>query len=219
MRPLLKKTLLLLFVACTLGVLALVVFPGLKYEIYRRLPPDIRWDISYAVTDKFVVGMVYFVERGDQLLMVRHTYQDKWALPGGWVERHESFEESARRELNEELSVHLDDFEVLEVNKVPRSGIINIAIRGRLQDEEVAIRDSEIFGYRFFDLDKLPDNVIYTHKPYIQRYLQEHARRSQAGDIPDAISPEVPGIELPESEVPEGDTETGESAGADNPAP
>ncbi|WP_288131676.1 NUDIX domain-containing protein [Microbulbifer sp.] len=219
MRPLLKKTLLLLFVACTLGVLALVVFPGLKYEIYRRLPPDIRWDISYAVTDKFVVGMVYFVERGDQLLMVRHTYQDKWALPGGWVERHESFEESARRELNEELSVHLDDFEVLEVNKVPRSGIINIAIRGRLQDEEVAIRDSEIFGYRFFDLDKLPDNVIYTHKPYIQRYLQEHARRSQAGGIPDAISPEVPGIELPESEVPEGDTETGESAGADNPAP
>ena len=206
MRSLLKKAVLLLLLAGALLAAALALFPGLKYEIYRRLPPSIRWDISYAVTDKFVVGMVYFVERGEQLLMVRHTYQDKWALPGGWVERHESFEESARRELNEELSVHIDDFEVLEVNKVPRSGIINIAIRGRLHDEKVVIRDDEIFGYRFFDLDKLPDNVIYTHKPYIRRYLQEHARSRMDEKIPDPMSPEVPGIELPEAKAPESPT-------------
>ncbi|WP_078083614.1 NUDIX hydrolase [Microbulbifer mangrovi] len=175
MRSFLTKAILTLLAAGALVALLFVVFPGLKYEVYRKLPPKIRWNISYALTDKFVVGMVYFVERNNQLLLVRHSYQDKWALPGGWVERNESFEESARRELDEELNIKIDDFEVLEVNKVPRSGIINIAIRGRLKDKHIAIRDGEIYGYRFFELHMLPEDVIYTHKPYIERYLE--ARR------------------------------------------
>lgn len=172
MRSFVKKAILLLLALGLLTASAFVVFPGLKYELYRKLPPKIRWNISYALTDKFVVGMVYFVERNNQLLLVRHTYQDKWALPGGWMERNESFEESARRELREELNIKIDEFEVLEVNKVPRSGIINIAIRGRLKDQHIAIGDGEIYGYRFFDLHRLPDDVIYTHKPYIKRYLE-----------------------------------------------
>ncbi|QKX16343.1 NUDIX hydrolase [Microbulbifer sp. YPW1] len=185
MRSFLTKAILTLFAAGALVALLFVVFPGLKYEVYRKLPPKIRWNISYALTDKFVVGMVYFVERNNQLLLVRHSYQDKWALPGGWVERNESFEESARRELREELDIRIDDFEVLEVDKVPRSGIINIAIRGRLKDKQVAIRDGEIYGYRFFELHMLPDDVIYTHKPYIKRYLE--ARRP----------PRIPPVEQP----------------------
>ncbi|WP_428819950.1 NUDIX hydrolase [Microbulbifer sp. MCCC 1A16149] len=185
MRSFLTKAILTLLASGALVALLFVVFPGLKYEVYRKLPPKIRWNISYALTDKFVVGMVYFVERNNQLLLVRHSYQDKWALPGGWVERNESFEESARRELREELDIRIDDFEVLEVDKVPRSGIINIAIRGRLKDKQVAIRDGEIYGYRFFELHMLPDDVIYTHKPYIERYLE--ARRP----------PRIPPVEQP----------------------
>ncbi|WP_160152188.1 NUDIX hydrolase [Microbulbifer sp. ALW1] len=185
MRRILKKSILATVLLGLLAALAFVLFPGLKYEIYRQLSPKLRWNISYALTDKFVVGMVYFVERDRQLLLVRHSYQDKWALPGGWVERHESFEESARRELDEELDIRIDDFEVLEVNKVPRSGIINIAIRGRLQDKRVMIRDSEIFGYRFFDLDQLPEDILYTHKPYIRRYLESY-------QAPQAIPAQAP---------------------------
>lgn len=188
MRSSLKKAIFLLLALSVPVALAFVAFPGLKYELYRKLPPKIRWNISYALTDKFVAGMVYFVERDNQLLLVRHSYQDKWALPGGWVERNESFEESARRELREELDIKIDDFEVLEVNKVPRSGIINIAIRGRLKDKQVAIRDGEIYGYRFFELHDLPDDVIYTHKPYIKRYLE--ARRPPRQTPPDPVKTE-----------------------------
>ncbi|WGL15715.1 NUDIX domain-containing protein [Microbulbifer bruguierae] len=190
----LGKALLWLLLAGAVAAAALVLFPGLKYEIYRQLPPKIRWNISYALTDKFVVGMVYFVERNNQLLLVRHSYQDKWALPGGWVDRDESFEESARRELDEELNIRIDDFEVLEVDKVPRSGIINIAIRGRLKDQQIAIRDGEIFGYRFFDLHRLPDDVIYTHKPYLKRYLEARRppRQQPAEPEPSRSEPAVP---------------------------
>ncbi|HEY8569929.1 NUDIX domain-containing protein [Microbulbifer sp.] len=192
MRSLLKKTIFVLLAFGLLVTGAFLAFPGLKYELYRKLPPKIRWNISYALTDKFVVGMVYFVERNNQLLLVRHTYQDKWALPGGWVERNESFEESARRELREELNIKIDDFEVLEVNKVPRSGIINIAIRGRLKDPHIAIRDGEIYGYRFFDLHRLPEDVIYTHKPYIERYLEARRPPRQQPPEPTHSEPTVP---------------------------
>jgi len=192
MRSFLKKAFFLLLALSVLVALAFVAFPGLKYELYRKLPPKIRWNISYALTDKFVAGMVYFVERNNQLLLVRHSYQDKWALPGGWLERNESFEESARRELREELDIKIDDFEVLEVNKVPRSGIINIAIRGRLKDKQVAIRDGEIYGYRFFELHDLPDDVIYTHKPYIKRYLEARRPPRQVPPDPVQTEPVVP---------------------------
>lgn len=177
MRSFLKKTALALFLLGALTALLFILFPGLKYEVYRRLSPPVRWDISYAVADKFVVGMIYFVERGDELLLVRHSYQDKWALPGGWLERNESFEESARRELKEELGIAIEDFEVLEVTKVPRSEIINVAIRGRLGGEGVEIRDAEIAGFQFFKLADLPEDIIYTHKPYIRRYRRTRAEQ------------------------------------------
>ncbi|WP_345551321.1 NUDIX hydrolase [Microbulbifer aestuariivivens] len=182
MRSILKKTTVALFLLGAFTALAFVLFPGLKYEIYRRLSPAIRWDISYAVTDKFLVGMIYFVERGDQLLLVRHSYQDKWALPGGWLNRYESFEESAQRELREEMGVEIEDFELLEVTKVPRSEIINIAIRGRLKDGKIRIRDAEIAEFRFFDLNALPDDLLYPHKPYIRRYLNRKPERDRAAE-------------------------------------
>ncbi|WP_237068221.1 NUDIX hydrolase [Microbulbifer guangxiensis] len=180
MRSILKKTALALFLLGGFTALLFVLFPGLKYEVYRRLSPAMRWDISYAVADKFVVGMIYFVERGDELLLVKHSYQDKWALPGGWLDRYESFEESAQRELQEELGIELADFEVLEVTKVPRSEIINVAIRGRLGGDRVEIRDAEITSYRFFHRDALPEDILYPHKPYIRRYLNQTTREDRS---------------------------------------
>lgn len=160
-------------VAFLLSSLPFVFFPGLKYWVYKHLPPDIRWDISFAVTDKFVVGMVYFVENDGKVLLVRHSYQDKWGLPGGWLEKNESFEQSARRELREELGIEIDSVKVLEMNKVPKSQIIEIAIFGKMRSETIAIRDGEISEFKFFDRGALPKDILYTHKPYINRYLLE----------------------------------------------
>lgn len=161
----------LLAATCLLASLPFLLFPELKYWVYKGLPPDIRWDISYALTDKFVIGMVYFVEYDGKILLVRHSYQDKWGLPGGWLNKGESFAQSARRELREELGIDLDNVELLEVQKVPNSQIIDIAIRGTMRSGEIGIRDSEISEFRFFPKDALPADILYTHKPYIERHL------------------------------------------------
>ncbi|WP_346839734.1 NUDIX domain-containing protein [Microbulbifer sp. SAOS-129_SWC] len=168
-----KKLLLWMLLFALLLAAAFVYFPGLKYSLYRVLPPKVRWDISYAVSDKFLVGMVYFVERGDQLLLVKHSYQDKWGLPGGWLDKNETFEQSVRRELREELGVGLTNIEMLEVHKIPSSQIIDIAVRGQLQGDKLKIGDGEIAEFRFFDKDALPApaDILYPHRPYIERYL------------------------------------------------
>ena len=46
MRSFLIKATLMLLAAGVLVALIFVAFPGLKYEVYRKLSPKLRWNIS-----------------------------------------------------------------------------------------------------------------------------------------------------------------------------
>lgn len=51
---------------------------------------------------------------GDEVLLVRHTYGPRaWDLPGGAIKRGESPVTAARREMNEELGVSIDEWRAL----------------------------------------------------------------------------------------------------------
>lgn len=45
---------------------------------------------------------------GDEVLLVRHEGVDKWVLPGGEVDREETFRQAARRELAEEAGIEAE---------------------------------------------------------------------------------------------------------------
>ena len=50
------------------------------------------------------------------LLVVHHGFawsRERWGLPGGRIEVGEDFHETARRELHEELSIHVDSLDVV----------------------------------------------------------------------------------------------------------
>jgi 8-oxo-dGTP pyrophosphatase MutT (NUDIX family) len=61
-------------------------------------------------------GVKCVLTRGDDILLVRHTYGGRkrtWELPGGGVKRREQPPAAARREVREELGVDVPDLEPL----------------------------------------------------------------------------------------------------------
>jgi 8-oxo-dGTP pyrophosphatase MutT (NUDIX family) len=57
-------------------------------------------------------GVKCVLTRGDEVLLVRHTYGPgtRWELPGGGVKRREEPSAAARREAREELGVDIADW-------------------------------------------------------------------------------------------------------------
>ncbi|MDQ6803531.1 MAG: NUDIX domain-containing protein [Actinomycetota bacterium] len=55
------------------------------------------------------------ITRGDEVLLVRHTYGDRraWDMPGGAIKRREGPLDAARRETREELGLEIADWTAL----------------------------------------------------------------------------------------------------------
>jgi 8-oxo-dGTP pyrophosphatase MutT (NUDIX family) len=61
-------------------------------------------------------GVKCVLTRGDEILLIRHTYGGgarRWELPGGGVKRREEPLVAARRETREELGLDVDDWKPL----------------------------------------------------------------------------------------------------------
>lgn len=65
--------------------------------------------LGWAVARPLTLGVRALLISDGKVVLVRHTYQDGWYLPGGRVERHETLEEALRRELAEEIGASIDD--------------------------------------------------------------------------------------------------------------
>ena len=56
-------------------------------------------------------GVKCVLSDGDRILLVRHTYGPRgWDLPGGGIKRGEAPRSTARREMEEELGLKIDDW-------------------------------------------------------------------------------------------------------------
>jgi ADP-ribose pyrophosphatase YjhB (NUDIX family) len=93
------------------------VVEAVEEEIRRRASPRTlrhAYRAGYLVlrpwwflTRPRSLGVKAVVRRGDEVLVVRHTYarRDQWDIPGGFLRPGEDPEVALRRELAEELSV------------------------------------------------------------------------------------------------------------------
>jgi 8-oxo-dGTP pyrophosphatase MutT (NUDIX family) len=109
------------------------------------------------------VGVKCLLTRGDEILLVRHTYgpTGRWEMPGGGVKRREEPAAAARREAREELGVDIDDWRPL--------GDLFERIDGKRDtlwcfaappgDREIVIDPAEIAEARWFRRDDLPTSV------------------------------------------------------------
>ncbi len=141
------------------------VFSKLKYIGARTI-----WRVTKPIT----TGARILLIVDNNILLVKHTYQEEWYLPGGGVKRGETFEEGIRRELKEELGAELCDMKFFGVYnnfyECKNDTIVifiseNFTLSGKT--------DKEIETFDFFPLDNLPDEISPGTRRRIAEYINK----------------------------------------------
>jgi 8-oxo-dGTP diphosphatase len=131
-------------------------------KIFRRLPRQVRrWTVR-VINPTFSVGAAVLVERPDgRVLLVRHSYRRRWGTPGGLLNRGETPDVAARREVGEEigLDVTLIGEPVVVVDPKPRR--VDVIFRARTADgvdpDSAGPTSPEIVDVRWFPADAMPE--------------------------------------------------------------
>ncbi len=71
--------------------------------------------LLWRFTRPTTVGVRLILVQEGAFLLVKHTYQAGWYLPGGGVKKGETVEEAARREAQEECGARLGDLNLIGV--------------------------------------------------------------------------------------------------------
>ena len=123
------------------------------------------------------VDIVVLTETKDdrEVLLIRRAmdpYQGAWALPGGFVDLHESLDEAAQRELEEETGlsgVHLEQLYTFgRPDRDPRERIISVAYYGSIPTRKPGLcAGSDAAELDWFSIDELPD-LAFDHAEILQ---------------------------------------------------
>jgi ADP-ribose pyrophosphatase YjhB (NUDIX family) len=140
-----------------------------------RLLPRVLYGIDRLrcfVTRPITVGVRLILEKDQAVLLMRHTYQYDWYLPGGGVKRGETLESAARREAAEELGAKLGELHLFGVYTNFFEGksdhVIVFSCNGFTLTGET---DREIARFEFFRFDELPEDVSPGSLRRIREYI------------------------------------------------
>ena len=124
-----------------------------------------RLFVVLGLTRRAMTLGVRVLVRDDEgrILLVRHTYVPGWYLPGGGVERGETFLQAVRKELREECAIEaLDDPKLFALYRNPRTSRydhVALFVCPNWRQVEVKEPDDEIAEIGFFHYDNLPDGT------------------------------------------------------------
>lgn len=131
-------------------------------RFYGWLPTPIRYRAVRLLKPSYTVGTIPFVFRADgRVLLVRHSYKQGWATPGGFVNRREAPQDAAVREAHEEVGLGVRIVgEPLVVVEAPTQRVEIVLFAEPLPnvDPDAARPVSvEIVEVAWFDPDDLPE--------------------------------------------------------------
>ena len=101
---------------------------------------------------------VLMVKRGN------HPCMGQWALPGGFVASHESAEEAAARELQEETGINAELEQLITVStpgRDPRGWTVTTCFMGILAEPQKTVAGDDAAEARWFNVDYIATGDIY----------------------------------------------------------
>jgi ADP-ribose pyrophosphatase YjhB (NUDIX family) len=128
-------------------------------KLYKRLPRRARLAVVHTLAPSYTVGAICIVERADgALLLVRHSYRDRWGFPGGLMNRGEDVVDCARRETREECDIDIEVVGEPAVVVEPGSRRVDVVYRCRTgEPDRVRAVPPEVVECRWFPPDALPE--------------------------------------------------------------
>ncbi len=143
--------------------LSAVVF-RLLYKLYR-----LQWFLSRPV----VIGVRVMLFKEGSILLVKHSYQDGWLVPGGGVKRGETPEQAARRECREEVGAKIGPMDFLGVyTQFVEHKSDHILLFASQEFTLTPKRDFEIERVAFFNCHRLPPDLMPGSRRRIEEFLQ-----------------------------------------------
>lgn len=132
---------------------------------------------AVLIRNPYILGVrVIVVDDRGGVLLVRHTYLEGWYLPGGAVDRGETLEQAAIREVLEEAGIaaqHAPRLLGMYLNReaTGRDHVGLFQLDSWQEAPAFLAPNAEIAAARFFPLDALPDDL----SPATARRLTEFA--------------------------------------------
>ncbi|WLD94323.1 NUDIX hydrolase [Alkalihalobacillus sp. AL-G] len=133
-----------------------------------------------------LVGAVAVIvdEQNRILLQQRKFPKGVWGVPGGLMELAESTEDVAKREVYEETGLEISDLKLINVYSgsdhfiKAQNGdefyVVTVAYFTHNFEGEMKVDTSESIKYEFFSPDKLPKNMVKSHRLILDEYLHKH---------------------------------------------
>jgi 8-oxo-dGTP diphosphatase len=130
--------------------------------VFRVLPEPLRLLIVRLAGPSFFVGTIVVIERADgAVLLVRHSYKERWGFPGGLLNRGEDAAVGARRETVEEVGLAVELIGVPLAVVEPRERRVDVVFRARPRPDvdpaTAAPHSPEIVRCEWFGPGDLPD--------------------------------------------------------------
>jgi 8-oxo-dGTP diphosphatase len=116
------------------------------------------------------------------LIQRKHApFAGRWALPGGFVNQHESLDAAARRELREETGIEVDGIEQLhtfgEPGRDPRGHVVSVVYLAQLNSAAIRpVAADDAAKVAWFPLNALPA-LAFDHAEILALARQRLARK------------------------------------------
>ncbi|MBU0490909.1 MAG: NUDIX domain-containing protein [Chloroflexi bacterium] len=108
----------------------------------------------------FVVVALVLIRQGDDVLLVRQSYDQRyWSLPGGMMEHGESVDQAAIREVKEETGLDVRLTRVVGIYSKPADDAIAITFEGKVVGGELHPAADDVSECCYFPLDRLPEPI------------------------------------------------------------
>ncbi len=129
----------------------------------------IYWNIFKPKT----LGVRAILIKEGEILLVKHSYIDKWYLPGGGMHKKEEPKEALKRELREELGAEPANFKLLGKYYNEQEGKKDTIFCYICANFELGnIDNKEIRDMKFFPLNNLPKDTSPGSKRRILEYIK-----------------------------------------------